>query len=226
MARRLLLESAAASRRSPAGSSSPRCSPRSSARSSSRSSRRPRSADVPHSEIEDLFGHLEFIAPALAAAGSSFSIAGPSRGAAAPDAARPERGEISVKAGRHHRRRAGPVPAVPRLLPLRRDHLHRNAAGRRQAARGALQLRPRRDADAPGGGSRGAAARAFAAASRASLPSVALLDACSEPCSRSSPDLVALKWLSRWLESGRWYLFGIYCLLASVAVTLLHRAGY
>jgi undecaprenyl-diphosphatase len=38
--------------------------------------------------------------------------------------------------------------------------------------------------------------------------------------------LVALKWLSRWLESGRWYLFGIYCLLASVAVTLLHRAGY
>jgi undecaprenyl-diphosphatase len=38
--------------------------------------------------------------------------------------------------------------------------------------------------------------------------------------------LVALKWLSRWLESGRWYLFGIYCLLASVGVTLLHRAGY
>jgi undecaprenyl-diphosphatase len=38
--------------------------------------------------------------------------------------------------------------------------------------------------------------------------------------------LFALKWLSRWLESGRWYLFGIYCLLASVAVTLLHRAGY
>ena len=38
--------------------------------------------------------------------------------------------------------------------------------------------------------------------------------------------LVALKWLSRWLESGRWYLFGIYCLLASVAVTLLHGAGY
>jgi undecaprenyl-diphosphatase len=38
--------------------------------------------------------------------------------------------------------------------------------------------------------------------------------------------LLALKWLSRWLESGRWYLFGIYCLLASVAVTLLHGAGY
>jgi undecaprenyl-diphosphatase len=38
--------------------------------------------------------------------------------------------------------------------------------------------------------------------------------------------LVALKWLSRWLESGRWYLFGIYCLVAAVAVATLHRAGY
>jgi undecaprenyl-diphosphatase len=38
--------------------------------------------------------------------------------------------------------------------------------------------------------------------------------------------LLALKWLSRWLESGRWYIFGIYCLLASVAVALLYRAGY
>jgi undecaprenyl-diphosphatase len=30
--------------------------------------------------------------------------------------------------------------------------------------------------------------------------------------------LVALRWLSRWLEQGRWHLFGIYCLLASGAV--------
>ena len=33
-------------------------------------------------------------------------------------------------------------------------------------------------------------------------------------------------WLSGWLESGRWYLFGIYCLLASVAVWVLHMNGY
>jgi undecaprenyl-diphosphatase len=38
--------------------------------------------------------------------------------------------------------------------------------------------------------------------------------------------ILALKWLSRWLEGGRWYLFGIYCLLAAVAVFQLHRAGY
>jgi undecaprenyl-diphosphatase len=38
--------------------------------------------------------------------------------------------------------------------------------------------------------------------------------------------LVALKWLSNWLESGRWYLFGIYCLIASAAVFYLHTRGF
>ncbi len=38
--------------------------------------------------------------------------------------------------------------------------------------------------------------------------------------------LLALKWLSRWLEQGRWQLFGIYCLLASAAVLVLHRMGF
>ena len=38
--------------------------------------------------------------------------------------------------------------------------------------------------------------------------------------------LVALKWLSSWLESGRWYLFGIYCLLASAVVFYLHTRGF
>jgi undecaprenyl-diphosphatase len=38
--------------------------------------------------------------------------------------------------------------------------------------------------------------------------------------------LLALKWLSRWLESGRWYLFGVYCLVAAAAVFALHCRGY
>jgi undecaprenyl-diphosphatase len=38
--------------------------------------------------------------------------------------------------------------------------------------------------------------------------------------------LVALKWLSRWLETGRWYLFGIYCLVAAAGVAALHHAGF
>jgi len=38
--------------------------------------------------------------------------------------------------------------------------------------------------------------------------------------------LLALKWLSRWLESGRWYWFGIYCLIASAVVFYLHIRGF
>jgi len=34
--------------------------------------------------------------------------------------------------------------------------------------------------------------------------------------------LAALKWLSSWLESGKWYLFGIYCLVASGVVWYLY----
>jgi undecaprenyl-diphosphatase len=38
--------------------------------------------------------------------------------------------------------------------------------------------------------------------------------------------LLALRWLSRWLERGRWYLFGVYCLVAASAVFTLHCLGY
>jgi undecaprenyl-diphosphatase len=38
--------------------------------------------------------------------------------------------------------------------------------------------------------------------------------------------LAALRWLSSWLENGRWYIFGIYCLVASGVVFYLHHIGY
>jgi undecaprenyl-diphosphatase len=38
--------------------------------------------------------------------------------------------------------------------------------------------------------------------------------------------LAALRWLSSWLENGRWYLFGIYCIVASIAVFVLYHLGY
>jgi undecaprenyl-diphosphatase len=38
--------------------------------------------------------------------------------------------------------------------------------------------------------------------------------------------LLALRWLSRWLERGRWQVFGIYCLVAAAVVLALHHAGY
>ena len=39
--------------------------------------------------------------------------------------------------------------------------------------------------------------------------------------------LLALKWLSRWLEEGRWYWFGVYCLVAAASIAFLHfHLGY
>jgi len=38
--------------------------------------------------------------------------------------------------------------------------------------------------------------------------------------------ILALKWLSQWLENGRWYLFGFYCICASMVIFFLHCQGY
>jgi undecaprenyl-diphosphatase len=38
--------------------------------------------------------------------------------------------------------------------------------------------------------------------------------------------LLALKWLSNWLENGRWYLFGIYCIVFSGVVFYLYTKGF
>ncbi len=37
--------------------------------------------------------------------------------------------------------------------------------------------------------------------------------------------LLALKWLSRWLETGRWHFFGVYCLVAAGFVAYLYHTG-
>lgn len=38
--------------------------------------------------------------------------------------------------------------------------------------------------------------------------------------------LLALRWLSRWLEQGRWHWFGIYCLVAAAVVETLYFRGF
>ena len=181
--------------------------------------------DVPHSEIEDLFGHLEFIAPALAAAGILILAAGLRERRVAIPAADEGAQEVGMK-------HAGIIGFVQGLcLPFRGFSrsgatissgmllgISKPTAERFSFAlavvltpavvvREVLRLRHAPDLH-PG-----------------ELSSVALLCVLGAFLAFLA-GLVALKWLSRWLESGRWYLFGIYCLLASVAVTLLHRAGY
>lgn len=181
--------------------------------------------DLPHAQIEDLFSHLEFIAPALAAAGILIVIAGllEKRRPAAQSAGSPDLDT----------RRAGVIGAVQGLcLPFRgfsrsgatisTGMLLGVAKARAEAfsfalavvltppvvAREVLRLR---DAAHAGGG--------------AHLGSVALLTVVGAVVALLA-GLLALRWLSRWLENGRWYWFGIYCLAAAAAVALLHHAGY
>jgi undecaprenyl-diphosphatase len=181
--------------------------------------------DVPHAQIEDLFSHLEFIAPALAAAGILIVIAG----------LRERRPRVAQGGGSQDldTRRAGLIGAVQGLcLPFRgfsrsgatisTGMLLGVAKARAEAfsfalavvltppvvAREVLRLR---DAAHAGGG--------------AHLGPVALLTVIGAVVALLA-GLLALRWLSRWLENGRWYWFGIYCLAASAAVALLHHAGY
>lgn len=38
--------------------------------------------------------------------------------------------------------------------------------------------------------------------------------------------LLALRWLSSWLEKGRWHWFGVYCLVAAAGLFWLYHAGH
>jgi undecaprenyl-diphosphatase len=67
---------------------------------------------------------------------------------------------------------------------------------------------------------RAAAVHAFAGASALALRSLLGL------AFSFLAGLLALKWLSRWLESGRWHYFGIYCLVASAVVLGVHLSGF
>jgi undecaprenyl-diphosphatase len=184
--------------------------------------------DVPHSEIEDLFGHLEFIAPALAAVGVLILVAG-LRENRLRRAADPDTGEVSLLD-------AGIIGAVQGIcLPFR--GFSRSGAtistgmligvakprAERFSFALAVVLTPPivarevlRLVHAPPG---------VATAVQGSLQSVVLLSVLGAVLAFIA-GLLALKWLSRWLESGRWYLFGVYCLVAAVGVALLHHHGF
>ena len=180
---------------------------------------------VPHAEIEDLFGHLEIVAPALAAGGLLILIAGiMDKRNAAPG--RTETTGLSVN-------QAGIIGAVQGLcLPFR-------GFSRSGATISAGML--------SGVAKSHAEEFSFALAVVLTPPVVireALrlvhaqhLSGAADLTAAALPSLlgavfaflaglVALKWLSRWLEGGRWYLFGIYCLAAAAAVAYLHHLGY
>jgi undecaprenyl-diphosphatase len=180
---------------------------------------------VPHAEIEDLFSHLEFIAPALAAAGVLIVIAG-----------LVERGRATAAASEMHdpsMGQAGLIGVVQGLcLPFRgfsrsgatisTGLLLGVAKGRAEAFSFALAVVLTPPVVAREVLRLVHSARVNGTADLTSATVASLLGAVVAFLA----GLVALRWLSRWLEGGRWFLFGIYCLIAAAGVTLLHRAGY
>jgi undecaprenyl-diphosphatase len=177
---------------------------------------------LPHAQIEDLFGHLEVIAPALAAAGILILIAG------LTERRRPSSGttELSV-------RQASLIGAVQGLCLPFRGFSRSGATISVGTLAGVAKSR--------------AESFSFALAVVLTPPVVIRelmrvihaqrTDATAQLASAVIPSLVgavfaffagliALKWLTKWLERGRWYLFGIYCLVAAAAVAGLHNMGY
>jgi undecaprenyl-diphosphatase len=176
---------------------------------------------VPHSEIEDLFSHLEFIAPALAAAGVLILVAGLREKRRRPVSA--ETGELSLKD-------AGIIGSVQGLCLPFRGFSRSGATISTGMLAGVSKPRAERFSFAlavvltPPVVAREALRLAHASPSPESLRSVALLSVLGAVLAFIA-GLLALKWLSRWLESGRWYLFGVYCLIAAVGVELLYYNG-
>jgi undecaprenyl-diphosphatase len=178
---------------------------------------------VPGAQIEDLFSHLDWIAPALAVGGILILVSG----------LRERRAVAQNTAGVMTTRQAGIIGAVQGLaLPFRgfsRSGSTISAGMLSGVAKAAAEdfsfalavvLTPAVDAretlrllhaEHTGG------TASLAGAVVPSLLGAVLAFAAG---------LVALKWLSGWLENGRWYLFGIYCLVAAAAVGGLYFAGY
>jgi undecaprenyl-diphosphatase len=179
----------------------------------------------PHAQIEDLFSHLELIAPALALVGILILVAGiVEKGKSTGSLT--EANELSAS-------QAGTIGAVQGLcLPFR--GFSRSGA---TISTGMLL------------GLAKARAEMFSFALAVVLTPVVVLrevmrvvhaehaNGTTTFSSAVFPSLlgavfaflaglIALRWLSRWLESGRWYLFGIYCLIAAVGVGYLHHLGY
>ena len=181
-------------------------------------------------EIEDLFGRLDLIAPALAAVGVLILIAGlleKRRMGAHPN----------VYGDSVTMRQAGWIGAIQGLCLPFRGFSRSGATISTGMLTGASKERAERFS--------------FALAVVLTPPVVArealrLMKASHEAAAAGAPidlhgsvvtsllgavfaffaGLVALRWLSTWLEEGRWYLFGIYCLVASVVVFYLHHIGY
>jgi undecaprenyl-diphosphatase len=187
-------------------------------------------AGVPHAQIEDLFGHLEFIAPALAAVGVLILYAGiRERRSGAPRVAARLASDATGLTGSQ----ASIIGVVQGLsLPFR--GFSRSGAtistgmilGVAKARVEAFSFALAVVLTPPVVGREALRLWHVGGVDHLALANIAGRAVFGALVSFIA-GLAALRWLSRWLEGGRWYLFGIYCLIASVIVATLHyRYGF
>ena len=178
-----------------------------------------------HAEVEQLFGRLDLIAPALAAAGMLILIAGIYE-KRRPFAGSSDAGGLGMKQGAligivqgfclpfRGFSRSGATISTGLLAGVEKSRAEAFsfalAVVLTPAADGREVLRLMKAERISGG---------------LNLASAMLPSLLGMVCAFVA-GLVALKWLSKWLESDRWYLFGIYCLVAAGAVGVLHHLGY
>jgi undecaprenyl-diphosphatase len=189
---------------------------------------------TPHAEIEDLFSHLEIVAPALAAAGVFILIAGlVERSREKRNQDTPNQGIGAAETTDMTASQAGIIGAVQGLCLPFRGFSRSGATISAGMLAGVAKSPAERFSFAlavvltPPVVLREALRLAHAQhlTGAADLTSAALPSLLGAACAFFA-GLLALKWLSGWLEHGRWYLFGIYCLIASVAVAYVHHLGY
>jgi undecaprenyl-diphosphatase len=182
-------------------------------------------AGVPHAQIEDLFGHLEFIAPALAAVGVLILYAGIRERRAGP----PRMGaRLASDATGLTGRQASIIGVVQGLSLPFRGFSRSGATISTGMILGVTKVRVEAFSFAL------AVVLTPAVVGREALrlwhmrgvDHLALANIAGRTVFGALvafvAGLAALRWLSRWLEGGRWYLFGIYCLLAAAIVAALH----
>jgi undecaprenyl-diphosphatase len=175
--------------------------------------------DTPNAEIENLFSHLEFIAPALAVAGVLILVAGllEKRIRAHAELSLPQAGVIGFMQGLclpfRGFSRSGATISTGMLLGVGKAQSEIFSFALAVVLTPPVVARELLRLMRPDAG---------AAAANGSVILLSLFGAVVA----FGAGLLALKWLSRWLEAGRWYLFGIYCLVAAAAVGLLYRAGF
>ena len=196
---------------------------------------------APKAQIEDLFGRLDLVAPALAAAGLLILIAGlreKKAGAAASETVANLAGSITRRAeGSVTMGQAGWMGLMQGLALPFRGFSRSGVTISAGMLTGAAKERAKRFSFAmavaitPLAIGREALRLLHAKKDAAAmgmpidLHATAMMSLLGAVCAFLA-GLVALKWLSSWLENGRWYLFGIYCLAASGVVFWLRTRGY